>query len=84
MTSEDGEMWKSVKVIKQEKRAKNRENSATILEQSGIPFTSHNYGAHLVVEGREGFIDFWPGTGKWIIRNGKKGFGVRNLLEYVK
>lgn len=84
MTSEDGEMWKAVKIMKQKKRASNRENSSALLEQSEIPFTSHNAGAHLVVEGRECFIDFWPGTGRWASRDGKKGFGIRNLLEYVK
>lgn len=84
MTSEDGEMWKAFKVMKQEKRASNRENSAELLASAGIPFTSHNGGAHLIVEGRDCFIDFWPGTGRWISRDGTKGFGVRNLLEYLK
>lgn len=84
MTSEDGEMWNTLKKQRQEKRSSNRENSADLLTQSGVPFTSKNFGAHLIVEGRECFVDFWPGTGRWISRNGVKGFGVRNLLEYVK
>lgn len=68
---------------RQEKRANNRESSAEYLEVRGIPFTVKNGGAHLIVEGKECFIDFWPGTGKWHSRCGKKGFGVRNLCEFI-
>lgn len=83
MTSDMGEMWNEVKKERQEKRASNRENSADYLAQRGIPFVSKNAGAHLIVEGSECFIDFWPGTGKWHSRNGDKGFGVRNLVTYI-
>ena len=65
------------------KRASNRENSAEYLRERGIPFVEKNLGAHLIVEGRECFIDFWPGTGKWHSRCGQKGFGVRNLVEFI-
>ena len=66
------------------KRAGNREVSAGYLEKHDIPFAIKNYGAHLIVEGPEDcFVDFWPGTGRWISRNGVKGFGVRNLVEYI-
>ena len=81
--SEMGEMFNDLKKIRQEKRADNRESSAAYLQERGIPFTSNNGGAHLIVEGRECFIDFWPGTGKWSCRSGKKGFGVRNLVQYI-
>lgn len=77
------EYWRDIKQARQENRADNRENSAVYLQERGIPFVSKNFGAHLIVEGRECFIDFWPGTGKWHCRSGKKGFGVRNLVEYV-
>lgn len=26
----------------------------------------------------------WPGTGKWITRTGKTGFGVKNLVKFIK
>lgn len=80
----DTEMWSAYKERSKTRRASNRENSAEMLEQAGIPFVSKNEGAHLIVEGRECYIDFWPGTGKWHSRDGAKGFGVRNLLEFVK
>lgn len=83
MKSEMGEMFNALKKERQEKRADNRESSAEYLRQRGIPFVEKNMGAHLIVEGRECFIDFWPGTGKWHSRCGKKGFGVRNLVAFI-
>ena len=77
------EMFNALKKVRQEKRADNREQSAEYLAQRGIPFVEKNGGAHLIVEGNECFIDFWPGTGKWIARNGNKGFGVRNLVNFI-
>ena len=81
--SEVAETFNAMKKMKQEKRADNRENSAEYLRTRSIPFVSNNHGAHLIVEGRDCFIDFWPGTGKWNSRCGKKGFGVRNLVEFI-
>jgi hypothetical protein len=83
---EMGEMvddFRALKKYRQEKRADNRESSAEYLSVRGVPFTVKNGGAHLIVECEECFIDFWPGTGKWHSRCGKKGFGVRNLCEFV-
>lgn len=77
------EDFKAMKKASQDKRADNRQQSAQYLTNRGIPFTSKNGGAHLIVEGVDCFIDFWPGTGKWITRNGKNGFGVRNLVKFI-
>jgi len=84
--SEIGEMFQELKERSQDKRAGNRENSAAYLNGAAIPFTTHNNGAHLVVEGDTCYIDFWPGTGKWITRDEPKktGFGVRNLVNFIK
>jgi hypothetical protein len=60
-----------------------REEGARRLREAGIVFTTHNNGAHLIVEGRDGFIDYWPGTGKWVSRNGTRGFGLNNLLTHI-
>jgi hypothetical protein len=83
MTSEMGEMFNALKKERQEKRVSNRESSAEYLRERGVPFEEKNFGAHLIVEGRECLIDFWPGTGKWNSRCGKKGFGVRNLVAFI-
>ncbi len=82
-----GDFWRDVKPEMQarskEKRANNREQSAKLLSDAGIVFSSNNNGAHLIVEGRDCFVDFWPGTGKWITRNKEAGFGVRNLIKHI-
>ena len=56
----------------------------TTLTNNNIGFTVKNNGNHLIVEGRGGFIDVWPTTGKWICRGDQKlGFGLRELLLYI-
>lgn len=83
-----GDFWRDVspamKQASREKRSNNRAQSATILSDAGISFEVKNKGAHLIVEGRDCVIDFWPGTGKFIERNGKEGRGVRNLIKLCK
>lgn len=81
--SELSETYKAMKEHSQEKRAGNREQSAQYLTNAGIPFIYNNHGAHLIVEGKDCYIDFWPGTGKWISRNKEAGFGVRNLVKFI-
>ena len=79
------EDFKVLKSVGQEKHAHNIEQSAAYLRNACIMFTEHNNnGAHLVVEGKDGYIYFWPDTDKWIARNGKSGFGVKNLVDYIK
>lgn len=68
-----------------DKRANNRESSAEILFKKGITFECKNNGAHLVVRGSGCVVDFWPGTGLYIVRvSEKKGRGVFNLLKFLK
>jgi len=76
-----GELFNGLKGESQKRRADNRESSAKILEENGIKFESKNMGAHLIVSGDSITIDFWPGTGKFIVRGGKTGRGVFNLLK---
>jgi len=77
------EIFDAMREHSQEKRAMNRENSTDILVKHNIGFVSKNNGAHLIVEGNDCLIDYWPGTGRWKTRNGEKGFGVRNLLKHL-
>ena len=77
----DSEMWRAVRDQSQEKRANNREFSAKLLRDNSINFESKNNGAHLIIDNK---VDFWPGTGKWIVRNGRKGRGVKNLMKWIK
>jgi hypothetical protein len=78
-----GDTYNAMKKAGQDKRSSNREQSPKMLEAAGIPFEVKNMGAHLIVEGSECYIDFWPGTGRWASRKGNAGFGVRNLIKYI-
>ena len=79
--SEDYRAWDK---MKQEKRAKNREDSARLLQEAGVPFTPMNDGAHLIVTWRGHVFDFWPGTGLWMMRGStQRHRGVRKLLKML-
>ena len=76
-------IFKDYNLVK-DKNFEPREQNSKLLEDAGIPFEIKNAGKHLIVEGFNCFIDFWPGTGKWISRDGKSGFGVKNLIRCIK
>lgn len=82
---DEGDFWRDVKPAmierSKKKRASNREQSAEFLRVRGVQFESKNDGAHLIVQGKEEVIDFWPGTGYFKTRSGSKGRGVRNLIK---
>lgn len=79
--SEDYRAWDK---MKQEKRAKNREDSAQMLRDAGVVFLDKNNGAHLIVTAKAGTFDFWPGTGLWKMRGSTQTHrGVRKLLKMV-
>lgn len=80
-----GDDFNTWKKHKQEKRANNRDDSAAILSRAGIVFESKNIGAHLIVQAGAKTVDFWPGTGLWIVRGDpQKRRGVRQLVQYVE
>lgn len=82
--SDTGDDFREWNKAKQEKRRSNRENSGQILFDRHIEFETKNNGAHLIVEGSDCKIDFWPGTGKYISRNGPSGRGVFNLIKLIQ
>lgn len=69
-----------------QKREANRDNAPRILADAGISFSSHNFGAHLIVTGKFESFDFWPGTGRWTARGTgiQTGFGIFNLIKRLK
>lgn len=74
--------WRAEEQRSKDKRAMNRAASPKYLERQGIKFESRNEGAHLIVDGR---VDFWPGTGLWIVKEGnKRGRGVKHLANWIK
>jgi hypothetical protein len=67
------------------KRAMNRESSRQLLESRNIGYCTNNDGIHLIVTGNYGFIDFWPGNGKWKARDqSMSGFGAFNLIDMIE
>lgn len=84
--SDLGEAFGAWRAMKQAKRASNREQSKHMLEQAGISFETHNDGVHLIVQAGRMVVDFWPGTGLWIVRGLKiqrRRRGVRELIKYI-
>ncbi len=80
--SDIGDDFAALKEAGKKKKADNQESSTRILIDKSIPFTSHNWGNHLVVYGNEIIFDFWPSTGKFISRNKKtKGRGVFSMIK---
>lgn len=70
--------------LKVERRECKVETALRKLKEAGINFDPRNNNQHLIVEGFECYIDFWPSTGRWNTRFGFKGFGLANLIVYVK
>ncbi len=83
--SEIGEYFSALRQASQEKRASNRAYSTAQLTEAGATFTTRNGGAHLVVTAGKSTIDYWPGTGLWMLRgNPKKRRGLAQLLGFIK
>lgn len=77
-----GDFWRDVREAHQAKRAQNREDSAAMLLKAGLKFETKNLGAHLIVRALGLTVDFWPGTGLWIVRKPKReGRGVQRLID---
>lgn len=95
MSEDMAEMFQAMKEASQEKRAGNRENGPKVLMQNGFGFQIKNNGAHIIVDRIKNldsennslkyFVDYWPGTGKWIFRKlDLNGRGVFNLVKKLK
>ena len=67
------------------RRANNRAGSAQFLRARNFQFKSKNNGAHLVVTQGDLVVDFWPGTGLWIVRGtGVRARGVKRLMGFLR
>lgn len=81
-----GDFFRDTKEFRKEESDKrkynNLVNSTALLDKEKIPYEVKNNGIHYVVDGR---IDYWPTTGKFIVRSNKKtGRGIFNLLKEIK
>ena len=77
------EVFQAVKRLNQSHAAQMRQLIPEELKRRGIVFTTHNEGAHPIVETNHGLVDYWPGTGKWVAREGARGYGLDGLLAYM-
>lgn len=87
--SDDSDMAAIGKHLKEEsakRRAKNRLNGEIALRYAEIPFIIKNNGAHFIVTTPKGLvIDYWPGTGLWMVHgNTLRRRGVSSLIRFVK
>ena len=81
----EGDFWRDVNVARQAKRADNRSSSAELLRKAGISFEVKNIDAHLIVKLPRATIDFWPGTGLWMVRGQPtRRYGVRGLIQFSR
>ena len=83
--TELADAFRAMRVEKQKRAARAREEMPRYLHSRGIAFDSKNYGAHLIVYGENVTVDYWPGTGLWIPRNtGLRKKGVDKLVDYIR
>lgn len=83
--SEQGEIFKAWKEHKQKKKCDNTKQNLGMLDRNRIPYMILNHDIpHLLVCGQ---IDFWPSTGKFIVRGiggkSREGRGIFNLIKTI-
>jgi len=79
--SDLAEIYKIMRESSREKKQNNQAFSTALLDTLGVDYDSRNNGVHLIVFGENETIDFYPSTGKWIVRKGITSRGVKKLLE---
>jgi hypothetical protein len=83
--SELGETFAALREVSREARARNRHFGGAALRLARIDFISRNMGVHLVVSHAGAVVDYWPGTGLWIVRGSNlKCRGVKRLIEHLR
>ena len=71
------------KAVKQSKGASRVKAAPIALTKACISHDIRNNGAHIIVEGIDCFIDFWPSTERWNTRFGYKSRGLFALIKYA-
>ena len=82
--SELSETYELIKKVSREKKLSNKEFSTVLLDKMGIDYESKNNGIHLIVFNDLETIDFYPSTGRWLVRGGKTSRGVMKMLDYMQ
>lgn len=76
-----GEDYKALRERSKAKKLSNIESSTLMLLEKGYDIDIKNNGVHLIVDWNGKTVDFWPSTGKWIVRGGKTSRGVKGLIR---
>lgn len=84
-----GDYWRDIKAHKKEmaaERAANAEKAIARVEAEGYILQEFNNGNHLKVYDTEMnfYADWWPTTGTFRMKNGKRGGGAISLLANIK
>jgi len=82
--SEIGDVFKAIKEKKKGKKLSNIEHSTMLLIDKGFDVDIRNNGVHLIVDWNDKTVDFWPSTGKWMVRGGKTSRGVKGLIKELE
>lgn len=79
-----GDDYRALRKHRQEAKHQRKDEAIRLFTLHKVNYTVHNNGAHFIVEGPNCYIDFWPGTGRWIPRNTSElNFGIVNLLKLL-
>lgn len=67
MPGDEGDTWNAIQAERREKRRQNGPLNKSLIEKSGIPFESKNFGQVLVIrQPYKPTVAFYPATGKWL------------------
>lgn len=70
---------------RKEKRYQESSSAREEIWREALDVGSKNGGQHLVVRTAKDTIDFWPSTGRWVVRGKKaQGYDARSLLKRMK
>jgi hypothetical protein len=83
---DDGNWYGDLKALKQAQHREWKQQNMDVLNQSGIPFTSKNFGEHLMFRERgKPKVDFYPSTGRWkVTGKGITGGHAERFLEWYR
>ena len=82
--TELGDIYAYMQQTSKVKRGRNRARCLERLIKENINFENKNDRIHIIISEKGLTIDYWPGTGRYKVRNGKTGFGIKNLLKLIK
>lgn len=81
--SEVGDIFGIIKEQNKVKKQSNLDYSTALLLETDFSVQIKNAGVHLIVGNNGVVVDFWPSTGKWIVRGGITSRGVGGLIRFL-